>query len=226
MANHTSYQAGRRKSPTAGSFVRPSRPVDKPLSFLEALHNKYASESSKSTTPSSHGRSSEKPIEISGKVVEEVGFEKIREQLARLYELQIVLLDGLCIAGVLSDGTAQQEARWLQELERIEETCPKIVELDLSRNLIETWAEVEGVCTSLPRLKSLKIKCVHSEPLSILDPNLLNNASGNRFEGISLVEGVGSRDRPSRSPYPGITELGLDDTLLPWEDVSLIGHLR
>lgn len=130
------------------------------MGFLEALHNKYASESSKSTTLSSHSESSEKPIIISGKVVEEVGFEKIREQLARLYELQIVLLDGLCIAGVLSDATAQQESRWLQEVERIGKTCPQITELDLSRNLIETWAEIEGVCTALPKLKSLRIKCV------------------------------------------------------------------
>lgn len=163
LANHTFYQAGRRKATTAGSFVRPTRPVDPPVGFLEALHNKYASESSKSTGLTSHGESSEKPIEISGKVVEEVGFEKIREQLARLYELQIVLLDGLCIAGILSDATARAETRWLQELERIKETCPKITELDLSRNLIETWAEVEGVCTALPKLKSLRVKYVHPE---------------------------------------------------------------
>ena len=133
------------------------------MGFLKALHNKYASEDSKSTAHSSHGKSSEKPIEISGKVVEEVGFEKIREQLAKLYELQIVLLDGLCIAGVLADATAQQGPRWLQEIERIVETCPKITELDLSRNVIETWAAVEGVCTALPKLKSLRVKCVHTE---------------------------------------------------------------
>jgi len=172
LAKHASYQAGRRNSPTAGSFVRPSRSVDPPVGFLEALHNKYASESSKSTTLNSHGESSEKPIKISGKVVEEVGFEKIREQLARLQELQIVLLDGLCIAGVLSDATAQQEVRWLQELGNIEETCPKITELDISKNLIESWAEVEGLCTALPKLKTVKIKCVHNLPLSNTGPEI------------------------------------------------------
>lgn len=226
LANHTSYQAGRRNSPTAGSFVRPSRSVDPPVGFLEALHNKYASESSKSTALHPRGENSDKPIKISGKVVEEVGFEKIREQLARLQELQIVLLDGLCIAGVLSDATAQQEVRWLQELELIEETCPKITELDLSKNLIESWAEVEGLCTALPNLISLKIKCVHIEPLSILDLRLLNDASGNRFKEKALPEDVSSRVLPSRSPYQGIIELGLDDTLLPWENVSLSNHLR
>lgn len=133
------------------------------MGFLEALQNKYASESSTSTTADSHGKNSEKPIEISGKVVEEVGFEKIRQQLARLHELQIILLDGLRIAGVLSDAKAQQWPRWLEELERIEESCPEITDLDLSRNLIETWAEIEGVCTALPKLKSLRIKWVHSE---------------------------------------------------------------
>lgn len=105
-------------------------------------------------------------------MVEEVGFEKIREQLARLQELQIVLLDGLCIAGVLSDATAQQEVRWLQELGNIEETCPKITELDISKNLIESWAEVEGLCTALPKLKTVKIKCVHNLPLSNTGPEI------------------------------------------------------
>lgn len=172
MANETSYQTGRRNSPTAGSFVRPTRPVDEPVGFLEALQNKYASESSTSTTARSHGQNSEKPIEISGKVVEEVGFEKIREQLARLYELQIVLLDGLRIAGVLSDATAQQGPRWLEGLERIEETCPEITDLDLNRNLIETWAEIEGVCSALPKLKSLRLKWVHSERSAYTRPEV------------------------------------------------------
>ncbi len=160
-AHHTYYQAGRRNSPTAGSFIRPSRPIDQPVGFLQALQSKYASDKAAMTASESSAKDSEKPIEISGKVVEEVGFEKIRQQLARLYELQIVLLDGLRIAGALSEAAEHNREAWSKELERIRETCPQITELDLSRNLVETWAEVAGVCAALPKLRSLRVKCVH-----------------------------------------------------------------
>lgn len=44
----------------------------------------------------------EKEIRISGKTVEEVGFEEKRLQLAVLQNLKVAVLDGLCIAGVES----------------------------------------------------------------------------------------------------------------------------
>ena len=82
------------------------------------------------------------------KTVEEVGFEKIRQQLAILNELKIVLLDGLCLATPRDD----------PELAKIRETCPKIQELDLSRNLFERWEEVVKICEQLEELRSLKVK--------------------------------------------------------------------
>ena len=84
-------------------------------------------------------------IQISGKTVEEVGFEKIRKQLAELQELQIVVLDGACIAVVESD---------------LEKQNLKIIELDLSRNLLEDWREITAICKSLYYLKSLKLEYV------------------------------------------------------------------
>src|ERR1700728_767527 len=109
---------GRSSSKTAASFVRPTRTVDPPQSFIEAVHQKYASE----ITERRDALVAESQIEISGKVVEEVGFDKIRQQLAQLHKLKIVIVDGLRIA------TAQKAER------RIREVCPKILELDLSRN--------------------------------------------------------------------------------------------
>lgn len=92
--------------------------------------------------------------------MEEVGFDKIREQLAILQELRIVLLDGLRVGGVLARpwtvvGSAELR---LQERQRIEDQKLKIVELDLSRNLIEEWAEVADICGTLKCLRSLKMK--------------------------------------------------------------------
>ena len=77
--------------------------------------------------------------------MEEVGFEKIRQQLAELQELRIVVLDGACIAEVESD---------------LEKQNLKIIELDLSRNLLEDWSEITAICKSLSCLKSLKLEYV------------------------------------------------------------------
>lgn len=97
-------------------------------------------------------------IEISGKVVEEVGFDKIRKKLAALKELKIVLLDGLCIAGVLpGDGTPEEFESSRRQIGR---TCPSIKELDLSRNLLSRWRSVYDICGQLKSLRQLKLKYV------------------------------------------------------------------
>lgn len=103
-------------------------------------------------------------IEISGKVVEEVGFDKIRRQLAQIQQLRIVLLDGLRVVGVLPyyDQTVVADSSARRE---IQETCPKITELDLSRSLLSRWLDVWDICDQLKQLRRLKLKSVCSEIL-------------------------------------------------------------
>ncbi|KAE8352840.1 hypothetical protein BDV28DRAFT_120010 [Aspergillus coremiiformis] len=191
------YFTCKSKHPTAASFVRPSRAADKPRSFLEALREKYASEFEEEMARQKlggavSGDSLHKPIEISGKVVEEVGFDKIRKQLAELQELKIVLLDGLQVAGVLShEGSAEQIQSVCKE---IEQTCPKIIELDLSRNLLYHWSDVASICGSLKHLKTLKL-------------------NGNRMNP------VGDSLR-----FDNITELQVDDNLLSWNEISTLTY--
>lgn len=96
-------------------------------------------------------------IQFNGKVVEEVGFEKIRKQLAELQELKFVLLDGLRLAGVLTEHR-NDSSKYHEELQKIGQTCPKITELDLSRNLLERWQDVQDISRQLTKLKSLKLK--------------------------------------------------------------------
>lgn len=107
-------ELGQNPSPTAGSFVRPNRKSDKSYGFLDALRKKYA--------PSDLDELTDKgAIKISGKTVEEVGFEKISQQLANLHELRIVVLDGLCIHGILPQrndayiDNGKQESREIEE---------------------------------------------------------------------------------------------------------------
>jgi hypothetical protein len=151
------HQLGKSNLPTPASFVRPARPANAPLTFLEALHKKYASGAQKTTL--SEGLSDkqtviEAPIQWGSKVVEEVGFEKIRRQLAVLNELRIVILDGMCISSVSRGKRGEDTA------EEIRQTCPKIIELDVGRNLFEQWIDVVHICEGLKGLKSLRIKYV------------------------------------------------------------------
>ncbi|CAG8126481.1 unnamed protein product [Penicillium nalgiovense] len=185
------YFSCKSKHPTAGSFVRPSRPSDQPLNFLEALREKYASDSENSLTSNTLGSGATiqgKAIEISGKVVEEVGFDKIRKQLAELQELRIVLLDGLRVVGVLASYD-QDQVSHSEAAQKIGETCPKITELDLSRSLLSRWRDVWDICNQLKYLKRLKL-------------------NGNRFQALE-----------HDLTFKGITELHLEETLLSWDEV-------
>lgn len=97
---------------------------------------------------------------MGGKSVEEVGFEKVAQQLANLQELRIVLLDGSCIAGAAALPASIHQINFQNQVRRIGELELKIRELDLGRNLLEDWADVLGICTQLTFLCALKLKFV------------------------------------------------------------------
>lgn len=136
------YCAGLSPSPSAGSFIRSSRKSDSERTFLEAVRQKYASDD----TDKPIAVALDQQIEISGKVVEEVGFDKIRQQLAQLHELKIVIVDGMRIK------------KADEKKDDIAKTCPLIVELDLSRNLFQNLDEVGLISQQLEHLRVLKLK--------------------------------------------------------------------
>ncbi|CAI4216722.1 unnamed protein product [Parascedosporium putredinis] len=188
----TKYFKCLSNSPTAASFVRPSRPAEKPQGFLSALHEKYASEVDATTNAPV---SSARLIEISGKVVEEVGFNKIRSRLARVEDLKIVILDGMRVSSTaamgLSDGRFDSMT--------VAETCPKIIELDLSRNLFDNFGLLVEVCGQLPDLRSLRI-------------------NGNRFQDVLRDHSLEKADHI----FTHVKELALEETLLRWDDICHI----
>jgi hypothetical protein len=110
---------------------------DVPQSFLEAVREKYA-------PPDPDVPTTEHVI--SGKVAEEIGFEKIRRQQAQLHRLTVVLVDGLRI------NTAEKTDSFIRK------TCPRVIELDLSRNLFEDFETVVRICGELDSLTTLRIK--------------------------------------------------------------------
>lgn len=117
--------------------MRPTRPAEEPRSFIAALKEKYTSEISAASAQ----------IRFSGKIAEEVGFDKIRRKQADLAELKFAILDGTRVAHVYADGD-----------ERISKLCPKILEVDLSRNLFTRIGTVVKICSELPGLRHLRLK--------------------------------------------------------------------
>lgn len=92
--------------------------------------------------------SSAQQIVISGKVAEEIGFDKIRRQQAQLDELKIAILDGMRI----------DAASYADDGRPIREVCPKITELNLSRNLLSAFRTVVDICSQLNDLGGLRLK--------------------------------------------------------------------
>lgn len=112
------------------------------MNFLSAVYEKYAA------LPEEASAHPASQIVISGKVAEEVGFDKIREQQARLNELKIVIVDGMRI----------KKGNHAVLRTAITEQCPNIVELDMSRNLFETFMQVYIIVEPLGFLRRLRLK--------------------------------------------------------------------
>ncbi|KAI1093687.1 RNI-like protein [Rostrohypoxylon terebratum] len=168
------YFTCRSKSPNVASFVRPTRPAEKPQSFVTAVTDKYASELAQTAV-----------IKFSNKVAEEVGFDKIQRKQAQLAELRVVIVDGSRIVSAYSEGDKP-----------ISEVCPKIVELDLSRNLFQNVGKVVDICSELPALRSLRL-------------------NGNRFQEILSDEAL----EKSQEFFKDVKDLALEETLMSWEEI-------
>ena len=197
-------------SPTAGSFIRPTRVPDNQRVFLEALRFKYESGGSKSTRRGATARfQNGDSIEISGKVVEEVGFEKIRREQAALANLRIAILDGLNICG-LTGRNGSQSSRTDAQLE-LSKRCPSVQQLDLGRNPLETWADVATICAPLEKINVLRARYLyHGDCRRVTDL-----ISGLRLRDISLAV------LPSDvSPFKHVQELDLNECLLTTDQVS------
>jgi len=130
-------------------------------------------------------------IRIIGKAVEEVGFDKIQRQMSNLAELQIIVLDGLCVHG--RDGEDHSPGG-----PSFASLCPKTKELDLGRNLFEDVADILNICGGLEKLEGLKM-------------------DGNRFSDSTSLPMSMLR----AAPFSTLKSLSLEDTMLKWDQVSM-----
>ena len=123
--------------PKSASFVRP-KVVDQPRTFLEALRGKYQSEDDNEVGLAAMY------LPRSGKVMETVGFGRMKEKFSHLDRLDFADLSHCRVASV-------------DESQAIQETCKELKDLNLAFNLISSWADVEALCQSLPSLRSLNL---------------------------------------------------------------------
>lgn len=121
-------------------------------------------------------------VYFSSKQAEEVGFEKFARRQAALQGIHVLILDHMRIRHVTNG-----------EDDAIRDACQDITELDIGGNLFESFNEILGLVTLLPKLTHL-----------ILD--------GNRFT-----------IRPDNDPItlPQLSSLSLSNTLLQQDNQTL-----
>ncbi|KAJ1537203.1 hypothetical protein HK096_002479 [Nowakowskiella sp. JEL0078] len=156
----------------AGSFVRASsKKINFGRSFLDALIEKYiGADAVLYKEKLSEYISNNEIMDINKDVilklgnannidVETVGWEKISKIQARLDALKEVGLSGEFVSFAGPEG-------------KIKETCPSIVDIDLSRSLFRRWNEIADICIQLPFLKSLRLSFNRLESPSLTDNSL------------------------------------------------------
>ncbi|CAA7271583.1 unnamed protein product [Cyclocybe aegerita] len=128
------------RSPSAGSFIRPTAHLIYGVSFLEALKAKYIE--------TLHGSDTQEKVVLGSSQgaiqVEAVSLDKIREKFARLDYLKEVSLDHADVVRGDAPGSIMQ-------------TCPNIRGLDLSQNLLPDWETVASITRELPLLQRLSL---------------------------------------------------------------------
>ncbi|KAK5947179.1 hypothetical protein PMZ80_001326 [Knufia obscura] len=170
-------------SSTAASFIRPNRKPDQERTVLEAIKYKYDTDPTDAT-------SDVDVVVISGKVAEEVGFDKIAREQSQLAELRVVLVDQFVVNGITPRGSAPDSLPDAQN--ELSAMCPNITELDLGWNTIEHWSQAAEICAALPKLTTLRL-------------------GGLRFASF--------RTSSASSPLAQIKELHLEECLLTADEI-------
>ncbi|KAK1060965.1 hypothetical protein LTR74_011424 [Friedmanniomyces endolithicus] len=141
---HNGVHAGKKyfdcrsNSPACASFLRPKQPWDEHRTFLEALREKYVSQTS---------AADQEAIYFSSKQAEEVGFDKFARRQAELRGIFVIVLDRMRIRHRADD----------PGVDAISDMCQEITELDVGGDLFESLGEVYDLCRRLPKLRSLTL---------------------------------------------------------------------
>ncbi|KAL8712326.1 MAG: hypothetical protein Q9220_003477 [cf. Caloplaca sp. 1 TL-2023] len=150
---------GLSAEPTAASFIRLSKKVDGSRSLLHAILERYGSDGAQLE------QEANAPLTIiSGKPVENIGFDTISRKVSTWSNLKIVSLDGMCINGLYEGSVTTPPGKC--DIKSTLLPNMQWEELDLSRNLFEDWDDILSIGLALEQLRVITL-CTHR-----LFPNL------------------------------------------------------
>ncbi|XP_034940135.1 tubulin-specific chaperone E [Chelonus insularis] len=128
--------------PTSGSFVRPGK-VKTGVSCPESIKNRYGLIDDELAGVEPENVTSLKK-EINAPFLEMVGFSKVNKKQSTFNKLKIVWLRDQLVSCAGAPG-------------ELEELCPNVEQLDISRNLINSWRTVGDICWQLKHLEHLDV---------------------------------------------------------------------
>ncbi|XP_008544109.1 tubulin-specific chaperone E [Microplitis demolitor] len=128
--------------PTSGSFVRPGK-VKTGISCPESIRRRYGLVDDELAGVDRDKLSSLKR-EINAPFLEMVGFSKVNKKQSAFDQLTVICLREQLISSAGVPG----------ELQKL---CPNLRELDISKNLINSWKIVADICSQLTKLERLDV---------------------------------------------------------------------
>lgn len=129
----------------SGSFIRPGK-AKFGISCPQAIKTRYGLIDDELAGIDRDEVSSLKK-EINAPFLEMVGFSKVNKKQSKFDRLKIVWLREQCVSNAGQSG-------------ELEELCPNLEELDISKNLINSWKIVADICFQLRSLVRLDVRYV------------------------------------------------------------------
>ncbi|XP_071641418.1 tubulin-specific chaperone E-like isoform X1 [Temnothorax longispinosus] len=189
---------------TSGSFIRPGK-AKFGISCPQAIKMRYGLIDDELAGVDRDEVSSLRK-EINAPFLEFVGFSKVNKKQSKFDELKIVWLREQCVSNA-------------GEPWELEELCPNLEELDLSRNLINSWKIVADICSQLRFLMRLNVSENH---LPIEDVAALKDSFPTvKHLTIARMNYNWSDIRQCISMFPSIEELSVSFNIVTTiEDIT------
>ncbi|KAF7993113.1 hypothetical protein HCN44_005894 [Aphidius gifuensis] len=220
---------------TSGSFVRPGK-INTGISCPTAIKNRYGFIDDELAGVDKDNITSLRK-EINAPFLEMVGFSKVNKKQSTFDRLKIVWLREQCVSSYGND-------------KELEELCPNIFELDLSKNLFNSWETIANICTQLKKLERLnvsentlgtKIDLIEMKNSFLNVKNLTISRMDYDWRDIQLVTSIFPSLKTLSVPFNKIDflEKPISDTSLEkivdltlegnsissWNEVLKLGHL-
>ncbi|EGI66346.1 Tubulin-specific chaperone E [Acromyrmex echinatior] len=180
---------------TSGSFIRPGK-AKFGISCPQAIKMRYGLIDDE-LAGIDRDEVSTLRKEMNAPFLELVGFSKVNKKQSKFDQLKIVWLREQCVSNA-------------GEPQELEELCPNLEELDLSRNLINSWKIVANICSQLRSLMRLNVS------LEYLNLNL-NKIDRIRFSSTSTDK---------TASFPILRQLHISENLISeWQSISELDKL-